>query len=537
MRRRTARLATYLVVAALGGLLAALTQPAHAADPAPTITTSGTGSSTGGATTGEVGERIIFEVRGFRASRVQVELCGALGISSSAHCDSARGGMIVTDPTGAGEVTIELGSPPGGCPCRVRAVGLDTDESAVVPFPVVGAEVNPGAAPPEAAPPRPPATAAVSAAVVDPTWREKAETWLGLRNRHRVQVAVRNTSTRPLRGRELSVWIGRESATLTSQPPMVARGVPALPPGEEWTTTVDLAAPGLLPIGRYVIVGEVSANGAGAASGSAAANGAAGAGAASGEFGTNVSTMPAALIVVAVALLSTKGVSLTRRFGAWRDRSRGRPERATGAPWLVGTAVAAILVAGGLWVRTAWVDYADRLTAQAAQVDLMADFELVGADPDEGPAPERRPGDLVALIRLPTGASWAVVEGVTPEQLARGPGHYPGTAWPGEIGNSVIAGHSGLPDAPFDELAGLSRGDTLDLETPERTWSYVIDDIREVPATATSVLLPVRDQPGADPTQAQLTLITCSYEQGVISGRWIVEATLDGPPASQEAAA
>ncbi len=515
--------ASYLILACLMGVLFGAFGAAHAQESAPTITTSGTGSETGGATTGEVGQRIIFEVRGFTASRVQVELCGALGISSTAHCDSANGGMIVTDPNGAGEVTIELSSPPGGCPCRVRAYGLDTDESAVIPFPVIGAELGNGAPPPEEVQaPRAPVSAAVNAAVVDPTWRENAETWLGLRNQHRVQVAVRNTSDRTLRGRELSVWIGRESATLTAQPAMVVRGVPKLAPGEEWTTTVDLAAPGLLPAGRYVIQGELGAGG-----GSEPI----------GEFGTNVSSMPAALIVVAVALLSTKGVSLTRRFGAWRDRRHGRPERATGAPWLVGTAVAAILVAGGMWVRTAWVDYADRLTAQAAQTDLMADFELVGQDPDEGPAPERRPGDLVALIRLPTGASWAVVEGVTPEQLARGPGHYPGTAWPGEVGNSVIAGHSGIADAPFDELAGLSSGDKLALETPERTWNYVIDDIREVPATATSVLLPVRDQPGVDPTEAQLTLITCSYEQGVISGRWIVEATLEGPPLTQEVAA
>ncbi len=48
----------------------------------------------------------------------------------------------------------------------------------------------------------------------------------------------------------------------------------------------------------------------------------------------------------------------------------------------------------------------------------------------------------VGNLKIPrVGLDQIIVEGVTEHQLAMGPGHYPGTALPGEPGNAAVAGH------------------------------------------------------------------------------------------------
>ena len=50
------------------------------------------------------------------------------------------------------------------------------------------------------------------------------------------------------------------------------------------------------------------------------------------------------------------------------------------------------------------------------------------------------------------------VEGVQLDDLAKGPGHYPGTPLPGQIGNAAIAGHRTTHGAPFFRLNELDAG-------------------------------------------------------------------------------
>src|SRR5215510_9611484 len=61
------------------------------------------------------------------------------------------------------------------------------------------------------------------------------------------------------------------------------------------------------------------------------------------------------------------------------------------------------------------------------------------------PAPERfraRPGETIARLIIPRlGAELFVIEGDSPEQLRRGPGHLADSAPLGTTGNAVIAGH------------------------------------------------------------------------------------------------
>ena len=105
-----------------------------------------------------------------------------------------------------------------------------------------------------------------------------------------------------------------------------------------------------------------------------------------------------------------------------------------------------------------------------------------------------------------------MVAGTTLADLARGVGHYDATAAPGEVGNFALAGHRVTHGEPFARLRTLRRGDEVVVETREAVFTYVMDtspgDLT-VKATASWVLEPVPDDPGASPTRALITLTTC----------------------------
>ena len=135
--------------------------------------------------------------------------------------------------------------------------------------------------------------------------------------------------------------------------------------------------------------------------------------------------------------------------------------------------------------------------------------------PSPSPSSAPVPGDAIALLRVPRfGSSYEVpvVAGTDLPDLARGVGHYTGSAGPGEVGNFALAGHRVTHGQPFARLLELRRGDQVVVETRTAVLTYVMDtspaDLT-VQETAGWVLDPVPDEPGATPTRALLTLTTC----------------------------
>ena len=104
--------------------------------------------------------------------------------------------------------------------------------------------------------------------------------------------------------------------------------------------------------------------------------------------------------------------------------------------------------------------------------------------------------------------------------------HYPQTALPGQLGNTVIFGHSVLPQffnsknylTIFSTLYKLEQGDEIYLKYDKSTYKYVVEEMFEVQPTNLSVL----EQHFDDKT---LTVITCS-PPGTYIRRLIVKATL-----------
>jgi sortase A len=138
-------------------------------------------------------------------------------------------------------------------------------------------------------------------------------------------------------------------------------------------------------------------------------------------------------------------------------------------------------------------------------------------------------GDAFAIIRIPRfGAGFArpVYEGTTRDVLQRGVGHYPGTVLPGEIGNFALAGHRTTYGKPFNQIDKLRDGDVVLIETKATWYVYRVTGHQIVAPTQTSVILPVPDEPDAEPTAALLTMTSCHPEFSARQ-RFIVHGELE----------
>ena len=120
-----------------------------------------------------------------------------------------------------------------------------------------------------------------------------------------------------------------------------------------------------------------------------------------------------------------------------------------------------------------------------------------------GPIAPRRAseGEAIARLEVPRlGLSLVVFEGTSDATLQKGPGHVPGTAWPGDddAGNCVLTGHR---DTFFRRLSAVRKNDVVRVQGPSGTSTYRLEDRRIVRPEEVSVLAPT--------SEARLTLITC----------------------------
>lgn len=139
------------------------------------------------------------------------------------------------------------------------------------------------------------------------------------------------------------------------------------------------------------------------------------------------------------------------------------------------------------------------------------------------------PGDAIGLIRIPrlgTNYAFAIVEGVSTDDLKKGPGHYPGTAMPGHTGNFVISGHRTTYLAPFNGLGDLVPGDAIVIETRDTWYTYRVTATQVVLPTDVGVILPVPNKPKSKPTKALITLTTCTPKYSA-SHRLVVDGVLE----------
>jgi sortase A len=157
------------------------------------------------------------------------------------------------------------------------------------------------------------------------------------------------------------------------------------------------------------------------------------------------------------------------------------------------------------------------IVTKARQNDLQADFDAELAQPaslnpaftGKLPVPGNRRSAVTALARIKIpkiGVNAIVVEGVTLDRLAYGPGHYPQTKLFGEKGVTGVAGHRTGWGAPFFNLDRLRRGDQVIIETTTATYTYSVTDMIVVTPAHSEVL----DGNPKSKDPQQLVLTTCT---------------------------
>jgi sortase A len=109
----------------------------------------------------------------------------------------------------------------------------------------------------------------------------------------------------------------------------------------------------------------------------------------------------------------------------------------------------------------------------------------------------------IGTISIPKiGLVHPIFEGVWLTVVDHGPGHWPGSAMPGRIGNSVFAGHRVTHTHPFYDLDLLAPGDRVIFDMPYGTYTYAVTTITIVLPDQLSITDPTRT-----PT---ITLFACN---------------------------
>jgi sortase A len=207
------------------------------------------------------------------------------------------------------------------------------------------------------------------------------------------------------------------------------------------------------------------------------------------------------------------------------DRSSDTPaeqEPGSGRRIAFWVGIGLILAGLGLLGYVAWQFWGTNWVAKKHQREITSALQKDWSS-GHGKAPKFIPkGQASALIRIPRfGKSYVVpvLEGVTPDILARGFGHFEETADPGQVGNYAIAGHRVTHGEPLRHMPDLRPGDKVIVETAKATYTYVLDTNPNdlvIPFTGVWVLDPLPHNPNGGPEPKQvsgqrlITLTTCS---------------------------
>jgi sortase A len=98
-------------------------------------------------------------------------------------------------------------------------------------------------------------------------------------------------------------------------------------------------------------------------------------------------------------------------------------------------------------------------------------------------------GDAIGRLTIgKLGLEIILVQGTDHESLKKGPGHYIGSALPGQGRLVYVAGHRTTYLAPFSHIDALKAGDYVTIDLPYATFKYVVTKHRVVAATDVDVL-------------------------------------------------
>jgi sortase A len=157
-------------------------------------------------------------------------------------------------------------------------------------------------------------------------------------------------------------------------------------------------------------------------------------------------------------------------------------------------------------------------TTTTAEVTTTTVARVV-SKPIEPPANPRAKEPIVKIgeIHIPKiGLVHPVYEGVTLTVIDHGPGHWPGSAVPGQLGNAVFAGHRVTHSHPFRRINELVPGDDIIFKMQNGTFTYKMTGHQIVTPKDVHIVNPTTD--------ATVTLFAC-HPPGSARQRYVVRGT------------
>jgi len=132
-------------------------------------------------------------------------------------------------------------------------------------------------------------------------------------------------------------------------------------------------------------------------------------------------------------------------------------------------------------------------------------------------------------IEIPRiGIDTLLLQGITLTTLDQGPGHWPGTALPGQLGNAVIAGHRTSHNKVFRNVDQLLPGDEVIFTTGEGRFVYVVSETTIVKPDAMYII---------DQTPERTATLFACHPPGSTRERIVVHLELASSDGATETAA
>ena len=132
-------------------------------------------------------------------------------------------------------------------------------------------------------------------------------------------------------------------------------------------------------------------------------------------------------------------------------------------------------------------------TVIASQPEVQKDSE------GQPIAQDYQQDDVIGILTIPKlDETYPIIEGTEEEMLAKGVGHYPTTALPGEKEQILLSGHRGTV---FQRLGELIAGDRFIIDMGYGKFEYEMRESQIVAAADTTVIKPRGEE--------VLTLSTC----------------------------
>ena len=136
----------------------------------------------------------------------------------------------------------------------------------------------------------------------------------------------------------------------------------------------------------------------------------------------------------------------------------------------------------------------------------------------------------IGRIEIPKiGLDHKTFHGITMRNIDKGPSHWPGTALPGEVGNSVFAGHRVTKTRPFRNIDQLVPGDEVFFTVAPAAFGGTGEPVRVRYRVTGHEVVPPTALRIVDPTPTPTATLFACHPPGSARYRYVVRLALAPP--------